>query len=301
MKVVISGGTGFVGSALLEALVKRGDQVVVLTRGSKKSSIDSKITYVVWNSAVPETIVKEIDGADAVINLAGEALIGKRWTSHQKVKILESRVHATHIMANSIKQAARKPKVFISASAIGYYGSRESETLTEESSAGTGFLTDVCKAWEAHAIRVEDFNVRVVRLRIGIVLDKKGGALKLMLSPFQLGLGGWLGNGNQWMSWITRVDLVRLIVFCLDHSTAKGALNAVSPQPVTNKAFSLVLAQALKRPCFMPVPAFMLKLILGEMSEVLLGSQRVLPKKAMSLGFVNHHAEIRNALESILH
>jgi uncharacterized protein (TIGR01777 family) len=301
MNIIVTGGTGFVGSALLCALTKRGDRVVILTRNPKKSSIDSNIAYVVWNPQEEQSVVKEIDGAHAIINLAGEPLIGKRWSAGQKVKILASRVSATQIIAHSIKQAVVKPKVLINASAIGYYGSRENESLTEESSAGTDFLTDVCKAWEAHAVRVEDFNVRVVRLRIGIVLDKKGGALKLMLPPFRLGAGGWLGNGNQWMSWISREDLVRLIVFCLDNAAAKGALNAVSPQPVNNKAFSLVLAQVLKRPCFAPVPEFMLKLLLGEMSQVLLGSQRVVPKKAMELGFSYHHAEIRHALESITH
>ena len=301
MKVVITGGTGFIGSSLLEALLKRGDQPIVLTRNPKKTQAGLKTTYVVWNPEAGETIVKEIDGADAVINLAGEPIVGKRWNAQQKEKILTSRVHATQIVANSIGRAVRKPKVLINASAVGYYGSRENESLTEASSAGIGFLTDVCKAWEAHAIRVEDFDVRVVRLRIGIVLDKKGGALKLMLPAFRMGAGGWLGNGNQWMSWISREDLVRLILFCLDNQVVKGAVNAVSPQPVTNKAFSLVLAQVLKRPCFAPVPAFMLKLLLGEMSEVLLGSQRVLPKKALEAGFSYHHAEIRNALEVILH
>ena len=296
----MTGGTGFVGSALLEALIKRGDQSVVLTRSSKKSQTDSKVRYVSWNPEDERSIAKEIDGADAVINLAGEPIIGKRWTQRQKQKILTSRVRATQVIAHSVKQAARKPKVLINASAIGYYGSRENEILTEESGAGSGFLTDVCKAWEAHAVRVEDFNVRVVRMRTGIVLDPSGGALKLMLVPFRMGAGGWLGDGNQWMSWISREDLVRLIVFCLDHPEARGVINAVSPQPVTNKAFSLVLAQTLKRPCFAPVPAFILKLILGEMSEVLLGSQRVNPKKALELKFSFNHSEIRNALETIL-
>ena len=300
MKIVVTGGTGFIGSSLLEALLKRGDQLVVLTRNPKKAQTNSKITYAAWNPDAEETIVREIDGADAVINLAGEPLIGKRWNAEQKEKILTSRVHATQMVANSIKKAAIKPKVLINASAVGYYGSRNNESLTEASSAGSGFLTDICKAWEAHAIRIEDFDVRVIRLRIGVVLDKTGGALKLMLPAFRMFAGGWLGNGNQWMSWISREDLIRLILFSLDHESVKGAINAVAPQPVTNKAFSLVLAQMLKRPCFAPVPAFVLKLLLGEMSEVLLGSQRVIPKKTLEAGFTYHQAEIRNALETIL-
>ncbi len=307
--MVVTGGTGFIGSSLLEALLKRGDQPVILTRNRSphpnplpqgEGRGEGGITYVAWNPEAGETIVKEIDGADAVNNLAGEPVVGKRWNARQKEKILTSRVHATQIIANSIKRAARKPRVLIQASAIGYYGSRGNESLTEDSSAGTGFLTDVCKAWEAQAIRVEDFDVRVVRVRIGVVLDKNRGARKIMHPAFRMFAGGWLGNGNQWMSWISREDLIRLIVFCLDNSTVKGVVNAVSPQPVTNKAFSLVLAQVLKRPCFAPVPAFVLKILLGEMSEVLLGSQRVLPSKALELKFSYHHAEIRNALEAIL-
>lgn len=300
MKIVIAGGTGFIGSALLEVLAKRRERTIILTRNLRKSSADLRMTYTVWNPEDESCVIQEIDGADAVINLAGEPIVGKRWSTKQKEKILTSRIHATQIIARSIKQAVRKPRVLINASAIGYYGSRESEILTEESHAGTGFLTDVCKAWEAHAVRVEDFQVRVVRLRIGIILDKSGGALKLMLPAFRMGAGGWLGSGNQWMSWITREDLVRLIIFSLDNQDVKGVVNAVAPQPVTNKAFSLVLAQALKRPCLVPVPAFVLKLLLGEMSEVLLGSQRVLPKRAAEFGFRYQHAEIRNALESII-
>jgi uncharacterized protein (TIGR01777 family) len=300
MRIIITGGTGFVGSLLIETLERRGDQLLILTRHPKKAQPGSNKTYMAWNPEEEQSIVKEIDGADAVINLAGESIIG-RWSHVKKEKILTSRVHSTQIIVNSIKKASVKPKVLINASAVGYYGSRGNESLTEESAAGVGFLTEVCKVWEAHAIRAEDFNVRVVRLRIGIVLDKTGGALKLMIPPFRFGAGGWLGDGNQWMSWIAREDLVRVIIFCLDHSETKGAIHAVAPQPITNKAFSMVLAQVLKRPCLAPVPAFLLKILLGEMSEILLGSQKVLPKRALELGFTFQHPEIRNALETILH
>ncbi|MBI1978268.1 MAG: TIGR01777 family protein [Candidatus Omnitrophica bacterium] len=299
MKIALTGATGFIGKALLEALQKRGEELVVLTRslGSKSSNLNTR--YVLWRPDDSTSIVNEIDGCEAVIHLAGES-IRKRWSAKQKLKILESRVHGAQVIVNSIKRAAFKPKALISASAVGSYGPRGNEILAEDAKAGEGFLAETCKVWESHAIRVEDFDVRVVRLRIGLVLDKSGGALKLMLIPFRLGVGGWLGNGNQWMSWITRDDLVRLILFCLDHSEARGVVNAVSPQPVTNKAFSLVLAQVLKRPCLMPVPGFILKLLLGELSELLLTGQRVIPKKAEQLGFSFHHPEIRRALESIL-
>ena len=301
MKVVVSGATGFIGKALTEALLKQGETVIILSRSSsRKLPPDPRVRHVVWNPGDAASTVSEIDGADAVINLAGEPIVGKRWSKTQKEKVLESRVWATQIAANSIKKALRKPAVLINASAVGYYGSRGGELITEDSSAGSDFLAQICKAWEAHAVRVEDFNVRVVRLRIGIVLDRNGGALMMMIPPFKMFLGGWLGSGNQWMSWITREDLIRLILFCLDHEQARGAVNAVAPQPVTNKAFSLVLAQVLKRPCLMPVPVFALKLLLGEVSEMLLTGQRVVPKKAQELGFVFNDPDIRHALESLL-
>ena len=298
MKILISGGTGFIGGALVEALLKRGDNLFVLTR-SKKISSENRLRYVIWNPEDEKAVISELDGAHAVINLAGE-LIAKRWTGKQKEKIIKSRVNATRMIGQSIKQAMIKPQVFINASAIGYYGPCGNEALSEETLAGSGFLAETCKAWEANAVRVEDYNVRVVRLRIGIVLGKEGGALPKMLLPFQMGFGGWLGHGNQWFSWIHRDDLVRLIIFCLDQEQMKGAVNAVSPLPVTNKAFSMVLAQVLSRPCLLPVPAFALKLLMGEMSEMLLTGQRVIPKKADEGGFSYQFPEIRSALENIL-
>ena len=301
MNIVLTGATGFIGSSLTEALLKRGDHLTVVTRSSRGNlSYQSKLRYATWNPNDVTSTIREIDGTDAVINLAGEAIAGGRWTTKRKQRILESRVHSTQIVANSIKKALAKPKVLINASAVGYYGPRGSELLTEESRPGGGFLSDVCKAWEAHAIRVEDFDVRVIRLRIGIVLGRGGGALAMMLTPFKMFLGGWLGNGNQWMSWIHLGDLIRLILFCLDQPTARGAINAVTSQPVTNKAFSLVLAQVLKRPCFMPVPAVALKILLGELADMLLTGQRVIPKKAEELGFSFRYPDIRHALETIL-
>ena len=301
MKIVITGATGFIGSALVKKLHASGYKPVLLSRRHRQTSAFQNAVSVSWNPENENEIVKEIDGADAVINLAGEPIVGKRWSKIQKMKILESRVRATRTVVHSIKQANEKPAVLINASAVGYYGSRGTEELTEESHPGSGFLTDVCKAWEAHAIRAEDFGVRVVRIRTGIALEKTGGALQKMLPPFRFGMGGWLGNGNQWMSWIHLEDLLRLILFCVENEKAKGAVNAISPQPVTNKVFSMVLAQVLNRPCLMPVPAFALKLLMGEMSEILLGSQRVLPKKARELGFSFQYPDIRKALEAALH
>ena len=301
MRIVVTGATGFIGRQLVQLLQSRGDDLILLTRKAPSLSPASlKLRYVVWNPEDERSLIREVDGVDAVVNVAGEPIVGKRWSESQKAKILKSRVNAAQIIARSVKEASSKPKVLINASAIGFYGSRESEILTEDSRAGSDYLAEVCKAWEAHAVRVEDFDVRVVRLRIGIVLAKHGGALRMMLPPFRIGIGGWLGSGNQWMSWIHIKDIVRLILFCLDHESAKGAINAVSPQSVTNKAFSLVLAQVLKRPCLLPVPEFALKLLLGEAAALLLASQRVMPKKAEELGFSFQFPDLRRALEEIV-
>ncbi len=299
MKILIAGATGFIGKALVKELLAEGHNVLVLSRSSRKSEGGGRVRHITWNPQDEKTVIREIDGVDGVINLAGEP-VAQRWTEKSKDKILKSRVQTTRIIYQSIKEATDKPKVLLNASAIGYYGPRGNEALAEEAGAGSGFLAETCKIWEAHAIRAEDLNLRVIRLRIGIVLDDEGGALKLMLPPFKMGLGGWLGSGNQWFSWIHRADLVRLILFCLDQEPVRGAINAVSPLPVTNKAFSLVLAQVLKRPCLFPVPAFVLKLMLGEMSEMLLTGQRVVPKKAQEAGFSFQFPEIRRALEEIL-
>jgi len=300
MKILITGATGFIGQALVNALLKQDHRVIVVSRSARQlESREGRVRHVAWNPEDEKTVLREIDGTDAVINLVGEP-IAQRWTEKRKQKILKSRVQTARIIHQSIKEATVKPQVLINASAVGYYGARGNEALGEEAAPGSGFLAEVCKSWEAHAIRAEDFNVRVVRLRIGVVLDQGGGALKLMLPPFKLGLGGWLGSGNQWFSWIHREDLIQLVLFCLDHELIKGAVNAVSPLPVTNKVFSLVLAQVLKRPCLFPVPAFALKLLMGEMSEMLLTGQRVVPRKAQEAGFSFQYPDIRKALEEIL-
>lgn len=298
MNILITGATGLIGRPLVDVLLRQKHTLTILSRSPR----DSKpgVRYVVWNPADETGIVPEVDGVDAVINLAGEPIAAKRWTRKQKGKIVTSRANATQIIAHSIQSARKKPSVLINASAVGFYGAHGNESVTEESGAGNDFLADVCKAWEAHALRVLDFGVRVVRLRIGVVLAKEGGALKMMLPPFQLGLGGWLGKGNQWLPWVHLEDVVRLISFCLENSKAEGAVNATASQPVTNKAFSMVLAQVLHRPCFAPVPAFALKLLLGEMSGLLLTGARVLPKKAAELGFTFKFPDLRNALEDLL-
>lgn len=295
----MTGASGFIGSALSEYLLKQDHELVLLTRSKPGVPSHPKAQWVFWYPEDENSIVKEVNGTEVIVNLAGESVIQKRWSIAQKEKLLISRVHATQILVRSIQAAQQKPGVLINASATGYYGSNAKDSLTEDSPAGKDFLAELCKAWEAHAIRAEDFGVRVVRLRIGVVLGARGGALEKMLPVFRTGFGGWLGSGNQWTSWIHLEDLIGLIEFCMTHDM-RGAVNAVAPQPVTNKVFSMVLAQVLKRPCLFPAPAFMLKLILGEASEILLGSQRVIPKVALFKGFAFRYPEVRRALESIL-
>ena len=303
MKILITGATGFIGKVLTEYLLREGHQLILATRTlPKEQSIGSvKLNFVTWNPDSDSEIVSEVSGCDAVINLAGESIASGRWTDEKKAKLLQSRINTTKMIVRSIGQAANKPKILINASGVGCYGSRGQEELSDESTSGQGTLAEICRVWEAHAIKAEDYGVRVIRLRIGMVLGKKGGALDKIVPPFKFFAGGWLGNGNQWMSWIHVEDVARLISFCLENKNINGAVNAVSPAPVTNKVFSMVLAQVLKRPCFFPVPEFALKLLVGEMAEeLLLASQRALPKKAASLGFTFQFPDIRKALESVL-
>lgn len=302
MKIVIAGATGFIGAPLSELLIRSGHELTLLTRRIRPTaSLSARVRHVAWNPEDETSIVEEVGACDAVINLAGESVANKRWTKSQKEKILTSRVNATQILVRSIQKAKTKPNVLINASAMGFYGPRGDEVVDETDHVGDDFLARVCKAWEAHAIRAEDFNLRVVRLRIGVVLGKGGGALAKILPPFNLFIGGWLGSGNQWLSWIHLEDAVRLIDFCLTNDRARGAINLTAPEPVTNKQFSQALARTLKRPCVAPVPSLALKLLIGQMaSELLLKGQRVIPKKALELGFSFRFPEIRSTLENLL-
>ncbi|PIQ87033.1 MAG: TIGR01777 family protein [Candidatus Omnitrophica bacterium CG11_big_fil_rev_8_21_14_0_20_45_26] len=301
MKILIAGGTGFVGKKVVQSLLNQNHQLIVLTRQGRSSRANN-LRYVKWNPFESSAELDVLNGCDAVINLAGESIANKRWSASQKDLIQNSRIKVTQAIVSAVEKAPIRPKVLINASAVGFYGFRGSEEITEASRGGEGFLSEVCRSWEGHAMRAEGFGVRVVRLRLGVILGKDGGAFQRMALPFRLMIGGWLGDGNQWMSWIHIEDVVRLILFCLEHHEASGVINAVAPQPVTNKAFSLVLAQVLKRPCLLPVPAVLLKFLLGEMAEnLLLGSQRIVPQRAKEIGFSFRYPDIRQALESIIH
>ncbi|HEX7861544.1 MAG TPA: TIGR01777 family oxidoreductase [Verrucomicrobiae bacterium] len=297
MRVLVSGASGLVGGALMARLTSQGHRVRMLSRkGSDAASV-------AWNVQTGELDLKALDEfgkIDAVVHLAGENIAAGRWTLEQKKRIRESRVEATQRLAS--KLVPRKPRVFISASAVGYYGNRFNEILTERSPGGHGFLGDTCEAWEHAAKPLVLAGVRVVHLRFGMILSKEGGALAKMLPVFRKGLGGRLGSGKQWMSWITLTDALRAIEFCLHNEQASGAYNVVAPNPVTNAEFTRQLASALKRPAFFPVPEFALRLAFGEMADaLLLGSQRVLPERLRDLGFEFDHPHLAGAFRGVLY
>jgi uncharacterized protein (TIGR01777 family) len=301
MRIVLAGGTGFVGGALRESLASKGHELVILTRQSfRENQPVLRTRYRHWNPPQSGTWENEVSGADAVINLAGEPIVGKRWTSEQKQKISQSRLGATQAIVRAIQTAKKRPFLFLNASAIGYYGPHGDEELTEDSPAGRDFLSETCRAWEAEALRAEEFGIRVVRLRIGIVLGDSGGALSKMLFPFKLGLGGPLGSGRQWMSWIHLKDLIGLMNFLIERKEIRGVVNGTAPNPVRMKEFAETLGCALHRPAFFPAPGFLLKILLGEMADVLLKGQRVFPARARAAGYVFQFSDLQPALEEII-
>ncbi len=300
MKIILTGGTGFVGASLQSALSQQGHQVDVLTRRHGQPTLEkSGIRFVHWDPMKGGAWQESLKDADACINLAGESIAAKRWTKAQKMRVIESRCDATQALVHAIYRLQKKPKVLINASAVGFYGPHGDEIVTEKDGPGKDFLAQTCKAWEAHAIRAQDFGLRVVRLRIGIVLEKGGGALAKMIPPFRFFIGGPLGNGRQWMSWIHREDIIGLILWALENSQVSGALNATAPNPMTMKEFAAILGQVMRRPSFAAVPAFVLKLLLGEMSDLLLNGQRVIPEKALQLGYQFKYPSLEPALSSI--
>src|ERR1051326_8534843 len=294
MRVLITGASGLIGSALRGALRREGHEAVALVRRPVRGAAE-----VQWNPAAVDAA--PFEGADAVVHLAGENIAGGRWTAERKQKILDSRKDGTRNLAQSIAAAGRKPEVLVSASAVGIYGNRGDEVLTESSASGDGFLAGVSRAWEEALAAARAAGVRVVSPRIGVVLDGKGGALPKMALPFKFGAGGRVGSGKQWMSWITLDDLVRLLIFAMTTDALRGPMNAVAPQSVTNREFTRALARVLHRPAIFPAPAFALRLAMGQMAdELLLASQRVEPKVAMEAGFRFQYPQIESALRHVL-
>ena len=297
MKIIISGATGLVGTALTRALRDEGHSVARLVRtGSAAVAGDIQ-----WNPANSKVDLAALEGADAIVNLNGASIGGGRWTPERKKLLRTSRVETTRFLVDSMSRLRQKPRAFVSASAIGFYGSRGDEVLTEASASGTDFLSELSLEWEQEAERAESFGIRAAILRFGIILSSHGGALPRMLTPFKMGVGGHLGDGKQWMSWIALDDVIGIIRWAIADSQVKGPVNVVAPDPVQNSEFTRVLAKVLHRPAIFPAPAFALRLMLGEMADaLLLGSQRVRPERLIESGYKFQFDRLEPALGATL-
>jgi hypothetical protein len=300
MKVLVFGGTGFIGKNLYTELLSAGHEVCIVSRRPEKAIPQGRGAAIVkWNSSACPLPAELLDNVDLIINLAGESIASRRWTQAVKEKILNSRVQTTRAIVNAISRKQVAPKALINASAIGFYGPRGDEELTESARAGQDFLAKVCRAWEEEAFKAQASGVRVIALRFGIVLGDKG-VLARMKTSFRFYSGGHLGAGTQWMSWIHIKDLSRLILFAAENKNIHGPVNVTAPEPVRMKEFCRVLGQVMGKPSWFPVPSFLLKVVLGEMSDMLLNSQRVLPEKILKEGFVFKFTDIENALRDII-
>jgi uncharacterized protein len=297
MNLTVTGASGFLGTRLLDRLLRDGHSLHILGR-KRKQGLPAAVKFSSWDAIHAEAPLESLAGADAVIHLAGEP-VAQRWNADVKRRIRESRSTGTRHLVRAIGKLSRRPRVLISASASGYYGDRGEEVLTESSPAGHDFLAEICKEWEREARTAEIFGVRVAIVRIGLVLGKDGGALKQMLTPFRLGVGGRLGSGRQWMPWIHIDDLIEMFVFALDR-TVSGPLNGAAPQPVRNAQFTAALARTIHRPAIFPVPRFALKLMFGEMAEIVFASQRMFPKVAEAAGFQFKFVALEAALADLL-
>lgn len=298
MRILVTGASGFVGQRVVRELLNNKHEVVVLTRNIAKSALNlgSHCKFVQWDTvSVPPQ--SAFEGVEGIINLMGEGIADKRWDEAQKQKIHDSRINGTHLLIKAISDMAKKPKVLVSASGVGIYGNRDTEVITETSTTGNDFLANLCKEWEAEAFKAKDLGLRVVVVRTGMVLGRNGGALKKMLPIFKLGLGGPVGSGKQYMSWIHVDDLASIYVEAINNASIEGAVNGTAPYPATNKEFTKALGKALHRPAFMPVPTFALKSAFGEMSSVLLEGQKVLPTKIKEKKFRFHYPTLEMALK----
>ena len=297
MKILITGGTGFIGSALIKKLLPQEHQITVLSRNA------DKVAKLFADNVTPLTDLQALDVSDhfdIIINLAGAPIFDKRWTAAQKTIIRDSRIQLTQQLIDKIATMQQKPQLLISGSAIGFYGDQGDTELTEQSNSVADFSQQLCADWEQAALQAEQYGVRVCLMRTGLVLGRDGGLLQRMLLPFKLGLGGRIGNGRQWMSWIHLQDWIAIAENMINDNSMQGAYNATAINPVTNLEFSKTLAEVLNRPAFLPLPACVLKILLGEMSELVLGSQKVLPERLLQQGFEFQFSDLRHALSDIL-
>lgn len=294
MKVLITGASGLVGTELQKSFSAKGYDMLL---ASRKEPTDDK--HVKWSIEDGFADPEKLEGIDVVVHLAGENVSGLRWTDEKKKAIRDSRVLGTRNVVDAISKLKNKPKTFIASSAIGFYGERGEEECTESSAVGDNFLAGVCKEWEAESRRAEDAGIRTVLLRTGIVLSKDGGALATMLLPFKMGVGGVVGSGKQWMSWISLDDEIAIINYAIENDNIRGAVNAVAPNPVTNQEFTKTLGEVLYRPTFLPLPEFAVSMIFGEMGDaLLLASTKVMPKRLEDAGFQFKYPNLKEAIEN---
>ncbi|WP_242220649.1 TIGR01777 family oxidoreductase [Bacillus cereus group sp. BfR-BA-01380] len=297
MEIAISGGTGFIGKALTLYLASNGHTVYILTRHLRENHSPANIRYINWDADASEFPLSSVD---IVINLAGESINNGRWTKKQKEKIINSRINTTKGLIEQLQTLNHYPNTFINASAIGYYGTSETDLFTEEHpKQGNDFLATTVQLWEEEASKATDLGIRTIYTRFGIVLGKDGGALPKMLLPYQFFIGGTIGSGNQLLSWVHLEDVVQMIDFAIHTKEISGAFNITAPHPVTMKEFGRTIAKVLYRPHWLPVPAFALKTLLGEMSSLILQGQRVLPQKAIQHGYTHSYATLEHALQNI--
>jgi uncharacterized protein len=300
MKILVTGATGLIGKTLCQVLAQEGHELVVLSRQPEKAQVLPNVRAWRWQAENETPPDEAWEGVDAVIHLAGEPVAGQRWTETQKRRIRDSRVLGTRNLIEGLKRATVKPQVFVSASAVGFYGDRGDEKLDESSTAGRGFLSEVCVEWEREAAQAAEMGVRVALVRIGVVLSPQGGALEKMLTPFKLGLGGRLGSGRQWFPWIHLDDIVGILHHALVTLAVNGPINGVAPGVVNNAEFTKELADVLHRTVFLPVPEFALQIMMGEMAAVVLASQRVEPRVALATGYQFVYPQLRPALKALL-
>ncbi|HEU4975868.1 MAG TPA: TIGR01777 family oxidoreductase [Baekduia sp.] len=299
MNVTITGATGLIGSRLIGALRERGDDVTILSRSPERAERTLGVRAVAWDATAGPAPTEALAGRDAVVHLAGEP-VAQRWTAAAKQRILESRELGTRNLVAGLRAADPRPGTLVSSSAVGYYGKHGDEPVTESAPTGDDFLARVCVAWEREADAAAELGVRVVKIRTGVVLDRDGGALKTMLPPFKLGVGGPVAGGGQYLPWIHVDDLVGLYLAALDDPSWTGPYNGSAPTPVTNKAFSRALGRALHRPAVAPVPALALRLLYGDMAEMVTEGQRAVPERARAAGFAFRHEDLDAALRDTL-